>query len=78
MIKNSPYSISFNSPLFKDLLEKGKNYSIWVICIGENMEVFVNDKIVISGKCYNHKKGKIGIYVIDGRVKLKSFKYLEV
>lgn len=78
MIKNSPYSISFNSPLFKDLSEKGNNYSIWVICIGENMEVFINDKVVISGKCYNYRKGKIGIYVIDGRVKLKSFKYSEV
>lgn len=72
MIKSSPYAISCFPVIERVLPEEFENYDVWIINEKENLEIFVNDIIVLTGKTYNFKKGKIGLFVINGNIKVKN------
>jgi len=74
MIKNSPV-ISATPLILRNFSLDEKKYRMWISLNNENLEIFLNDRIVLTGKTYNFKKGKFGIYVSSCKILVKEFTF---
>jgi len=54
-------------------IHKAKQYYIRIIRKGDICVLYLDDKVALSTRMYNHKRGYGGIYVIQGSVKLNNY-----
>lgn len=54
------------------MLPKGNCFKICLIKEEDICILYINDEIALSTRLYNHKEGKLGIYVVQGRVNINS------
>lgn len=54
-------------------LPKGNVYQIKLIREGDISVLYINDEVALSTRMYNHQQGKIGVYVVQGKMKVLDF-----
>ena len=59
------------------LLPKTSRYKIKMIREGSMCVVYVNDEIALSTRLYNHHSKKLGLYVVQGELKLNEIEIKE-
>ena len=64
-----PYQIETARPL-----PEGNDFHLQIIREDDICVVYVNDKVVLSTRMYDHKGGYAGVYVLQGNVELKNYK----
>lgn len=55
----------------------GKENKIMMIFEGSILEVYINDRIAMSSRMFDHKKGRLGIFALDTRLYCKDIKLFE-
>ena len=62
-----PYQVDTERPL-----PKAERYRITLVKEKDICVVYVNDQIALSYRMYNHKDGKFGIYLLQGKASIKG------
>lgn len=74
VLRNCPYSIASATVSFPSVRQpfvpRGNKMSLWAVSVDDNMEFFVDNQIVLSGKGYKFCKGKIGLFVLGGEIEV--------
>lgn len=55
------------------MLPYSDRYHIFIIREDDICIVYINDRIVLSTRMYDHKAGFAGVYVVQGKVELRNF-----
>lgn len=54
-------------------INQTKNYQLKIVREGSIVVVYVNCENVLTYRLYNQEKGKIGVYIVNGALKIKNF-----